>query len=37
MKPQGLFMVVTIASPLAIAAPPPVDPAMLELADRVAA
>ncbi|MBN8436707.1 MAG: cytochrome C [Candidatus Accumulibacter sp.] len=34
MKPQGLFMVVTIASPLAIAAPPPVDPAMLDLADR---
>ena len=34
MKPQGLFMVVAIASPLAIAAPPPVDPAMLDLADR---
>lgn len=34
MKLQTLLLVIAVASPLAIAAPPPVDPAMLELADK---
>jgi len=34
MKLHFLLLACTVASPLALAAPPPVDPAMLELADK---
>ena len=34
MKLQFLLLACTVASPLALAAPPSVDPAMLELADK---